>query len=351
MILEFNDKEEWFRVLKEFKKRDIYFDHRYYQMHRDYGDGEPKCLVVDHKGKKILYPFLMNSINQLGYKLDNQYYDIQGVYGYNGPLYDSFDKDLINAFKSELNEYCNSNNIIAEFTRFHPLLNNHLGTDNYYNVIVDRKTASVNLQNNYSDVKKSFSSSTRRNIKKAENNNLAVCVHKGSYPLKKEFIELYLHTMERVNSNKYLKFNEKYFSTLFTEVKPIQFTVKYENKVIASSIVLYGNEFLHYHLGASHTEYLEYRPNDFLFDKMIKYGIDNNFKKLHLGGGNTSSSNDGLLRFKKGFSNESLNEFCIGKKIYSDKVYKNVIRQFKKENPDKYVRLSNKLLCYREIEA
>ena len=61
------------------------------------------------------------------------------------------------------------------------------------------------------------------------------------------------------------------------------------------------NDFLHYHLGGSKTDYLKYAPNNKLHDGVIKYGFNNNFKLYHLGGG--LSCNDSLKQFKRSFSN------------------------------------------------
>jgi hypothetical protein len=45
---------------------------------------DAKCFVYQKGSNITLYPFLINSVNALGYNLDKEYFDIQGAYGYNG---------------------------------------------------------------------------------------------------------------------------------------------------------------------------------------------------------------------------------------------------------------------------
>ena len=125
-LLHISDKNEWNRVLHLFppSNRDVYFTPEYYSLYERNGDGKACCFVYEEEDEKVLYPFLLNSINQLGYELDDEYYDIQGAYGYNGIITSSKKTDFIARFHDCFDKYCQERHIIAEFSRFHPLLNN-----------------------------------------------------------------------------------------------------------------------------------------------------------------------------------------------------------------------------------
>ncbi len=154
--------------------------------------------------------------------------------------------------------------------------------------------------------------------------------------------------MKRVNSNSYLYFNEKYFNNLFNLNNIIQFVIEFNEKPIASSICFYSKNYFHYHLGASITEYLNYRPNDLLFEEMIKYAKLKNCKSIHFGGGNSLDEKDSLLKFKSNFSKDSL-DFYIGGKIHNKKVYNEVMRQWEEKNPKHEEMSKNIFIRYRNL--
>ena len=125
-ILSLDDSDVWKSHLEKLpvEKQDIYYSSEYYKVYQNYGDGQALCFVYKEANKLALYPFFKNSVNQLGYQLEQAYFDIQGVYGYNGILTNSNDEEFKSNFFETFNDFCQKENIIAEFTRFNPLLNN-----------------------------------------------------------------------------------------------------------------------------------------------------------------------------------------------------------------------------------
>ena len=118
-VLSLKDKKEWSALLSKLpiEQQDIYFTPEYYELYENNGDGKAQCFVFEENDEIALYPFLINSVNELGYDLDNEYFDIQGAYGYNGIVSTTIDKDFINLFSKSFNIFCSNNNIIAEFQR------------------------------------------------------------------------------------------------------------------------------------------------------------------------------------------------------------------------------------------
>ena len=49
---------------------------------------------------------------------DTLFYDIETAYGYGGPVVKKHDPDFENAFETAFLEYCQTDNIIAEFCVF-----------------------------------------------------------------------------------------------------------------------------------------------------------------------------------------------------------------------------------------
>ena len=95
-VLGLIDSADWNKLLDSLSpdRKDVYFTPDYYSLYQKYGDGEARCFVFEQDGEVVLYPFLINPITTLGYKLDKEYYDIQGAYGYNGIIDSSEDTDF-----------------------------------------------------------------------------------------------------------------------------------------------------------------------------------------------------------------------------------------------------------------
>ena len=105
-LFQLSDKKKWNSILGKFHKKfqDVYFTPEYFSLYQKNGDGIANCFFYNSRFGKVIYPFIKNSINQLGYKLKKQYFDIQGVYGYNGCIYSNLSDNLINDFHKKTYE-------------------------------------------------------------------------------------------------------------------------------------------------------------------------------------------------------------------------------------------------------
>ena len=170
-VLELKDINEWTDLLLGLSSYqwDVYFTPDYYSLYQNYGDGEAQCFVFEKDGNIALYPFLKNPISPLGYQLDKEYYDIQGAYGYNGLIASTDDAVFIADFWKEFDIYCNENDIIAEFMRFHPLLNNQRLASPKMKTFFSRHTVALDLSLSLDEIwTQQFSSKNRNMIRKAE---------------------------------------------------------------------------------------------------------------------------------------------------------------------------------------
>ena len=94
----------------------------------------------------VCYPFIKRAI-ELPF-LNNglsQDFDIITPYGYGGHLTQNSSEQIIQDFRLEFDEYCQKNNIISEFIRFHPLLKNHEYLEGLIDVVFDRETVYIDL--------------------------------------------------------------------------------------------------------------------------------------------------------------------------------------------------------------
>jgi len=351
-LLNVNNKNLWHEYLGRLPvdKQDVYFTPEYYSLYEKNGDGEANCFIFEKDGNIALYPFLKNSVNQLGYSLNNEFFDIQGAYGYNGVLTNSFDFNFIDQFYKSFDEYCNEKNIIAEFTRFHPLLGNHEFSKNHMQVIIDRETVALDLTLDYESIwLNEYSSKNRNMIRKAEKEGYIIeVIEAPSISQIDSFIDIYTYSMKMANASEYYYFNRDFFYNTFIYLKEhtLLFNVLNNNKeVVCTSIFFTYGDFFHYHL-SGRNEKASNVANNFLLDEAIKFAKNKGAKLFYLGGGRSSDPNDSLLKFKGNFS-ENRVPFYVGKKIHNKAIYDQIIEQWIQKDITNKSKFSNRLLKYR----
>lgn len=326
-------------------RRDVYFLPEYYSLYQNYGDGEALCFVFEQDGELAVYPFLKNSITILGYELDKEYYDIQGAYGYNGLITSSDDKSFIDAFWKTFDAWCQEKDIVAEFTRFHPLLNNQEIASPKMKTFYSRHTVALDLTDD--DIwMHQISSKNRNMIRKAEKEGVSI-VESDDY---ETFRKLYDGTMTDLHAEDFYFFPPKYYEEYkqtFID-KSMLCLAMLDGKVIAGSMFMFSDDYAHYHLSARDREYSRYAANNLVLWYGIQKAKERGCKWFHFGGGTTGEDDDSLLKFKKEFS-KILCDFWIGKRVHNQMVYDSIVAQWKDRYPESYQVNKVKLLGYREI--
>lgn len=346
-ILNLSDSCDWKEALAAFpsNKRDVYYSPEYYSLYQNYGDGEARCFVFEQDGEVVLYPFLINPITPLGYKLDKEYYDIQGAYGYNGIITSSEDADFIAAFWEAFDAYCQENDIVAEFTRFHPLLNNQRLASPKMKTFFSRHTVALDLTDD--DIwMHQISSKNRNMIRKAEKEEVTI-VESDDY---ETFRRLYDGTMTDLHAENFYFFPKSYYDEYKQTFKgeSMLCLAMLNGKAIAGSMFMFSDDYAHYHLSARDREYSRYAANNLILWYAIQKAKKHGCKWFHFGGGTTGNDDDSLLKFKKEFS-KTLCEFWIGKRVHNQAVYDQIVEQWKLNHPESYEQNKVKLLGYSEI--
>lgn len=329
--------------------KDIYFTPQYHRIFELLGDGKACCFVFTIDKDVYIRPFLLNSIRPLGLGVHKEYFDIQSVYGYSGPITTNLNEEFLAAAQTTFQEFCKSENIIAEFTRFHPLLNNH-ELDTTTDVIFDRETVAINLTAGYEGIWKSeYSVNARNMIRKAQ--KLAYRCDFVTSPSREQintFTKLYEMNMAKVAAAKYYLFNDLFFHNTFSflqEKVALINILDNKNVTVAATLLLRHKPYLHYHLSAR-IPTVDNSVNSFLIDSIVQYGIENGYENLHLGGGRSGAQDDSLLKFKRNFS-KTTRQFYIGKKIINASAYEAVVDLWGQKYPEKKSFNKSVLLKYR----
>ena len=353
LVLTLENEKEWNQLIAELPidQQDIYFTYGYYFLYEYNKEGEANCFIYKENENSILYPFLKNEINSLGYQLDDLYYDIQGAYGYNGIITSSIEPNFISNFKKAFGNYCQENHIVAEFIRLHPLIVNMPIFEHDYELLKDRETVVINLEDDYLAIwEKKYSSENRNMIRKAQ--KLGYRIKIITNPTAEEidsFIEIYIDNMQKMNVNKYYYFNKEYFENTFRKLSnnAYIFNVINENQeTVGSSIFFKYGQYFHYHLSGK-SNLSDNCATNFMIDKAVIYAKEIGAKLFHLGGGRSSLENDSLLKFKKNFSKNTV-PFYIAKRIHNQTIYDEIVSQWGQMYSESN-KTSNNLLRYRKV--
>lgn len=331
----------WNEYLEFFdtQKKDIYYLEEYVKLY-EAEDSKAVCAICKEENRVLLMPFIRKEICG--------YFDFETAYGYGGPIANTNDEMWINSALDEMEMLLRKERYICGFVRFNTLLGNAEICKNHFQVLLDRKTVSINTLESPNQIwAKQIISKNRNMIRKAEKNGL---VYKAEYNFESlpEFINLYNNTMKRLNAESFYFFDKKYYNSFVNSFKGNAFlgTIRKEDKLICAALFMYSENYGHYHLEGSDYNYSNLAANNLLLWKTAlefnKLGV----KEFHLGGGYNGDPDNSLLKFKKSFSH-NLKDFYIGKWIFNNEKYLEIKKKWEKENPYKIDKYGKLLLCYR----
>lgn len=317
-------REAWNNTVSNFRQFDVYYTYEYCHWTAKLENGQAKLIFFENEWGSVIYPIIIRPITS---HLGGQFYDITSPYGYGGPLV-SKNELVLKEFASVFQTYCLENHIVSEVIRLHPLLKNADYLGDYCKLKYVRKTTAIDLMPDLQDIRSTYSSMNKRNIKKAFKHNLQCRVVEKNIENIEIFLDLYKTTMDRKNADDYYYFNYAIFKDQLIDTafsKSYLLFVFYGEKVISAVLLLTSKDLAHYHLGASDKEYLDLRPNNLIFDFMVQYAKEKGCKLLHLGGG--YQENDSLFEFKSSFTNGNHFNFMLGMNIYNMDIYEELVKQ------------------------
>lgn len=292
---------------------DIYHTQSWIEANQYLQDGEGYYILMENEQHKMFLPLLKRRIQ------NTQYFDVITPYGYGAVALSKQADDvfLSQAFK-ELKLFLRQKQCVSVFLRLHPLLNANFSQVEGF--LSNGITLSVNLSRDYKELSDHYLSGHRYDLKKAEKLGIVV-IDDVDFIYYDEFIDIYLETMKYLSASDFYFFDKNYFYLLKEQLKNSLklLVVKYNDKVIGASLFMLYGGIIQYHLSGTTLEGRKYQPSKIILDSMIKWGINNNYQQLHLGGG-VGSQKDSLYKFKKGFSADEY-EFATIRMIVNQDVY------------------------------
>ena len=328
-IINIDESDKWDSMVKSFSNFDVYYLSGYTKAFKLHGDGEPILIYYRDEEIRAINVVMIRDIaenKRFKDKIESKsLFDITTPYGYGGFVIEGIPNDNnLKKINKEYSDYCRLKNIISEFVRFHPVLNNSKINCEIYEVIDLGKTITMDLISK-EQIWNDLSSKNRNVIRKAIKSGVEI--YWGRSPeLIDEFIPLYNATMNKDDATDYYYFNKEFYKSVLEDLRynSLIFYALYDQKIISMSMILFGNDNMHYHLSASDKEYQSLAATNLLLYEAACWGCENGYKSFHLGGG-LGSKEDSLFKFKKAFNKNSDTYFSIGKKIFNQEKYDELI--------------------------
>nr|WP_206762659.1 GNAT family N-acetyltransferase [Mobilitalea sibirica] len=329
-VIKLEHTQEWDSLVKRFREYDVYYLSGYVKAFCHNGDGDAKLIYYEKDNIRAINVVMVRDIYQDKHftsKISKDtYYDITTPYGYGGFLIqgNTTDEDL-KQLEQEYCDYCREQGIVCEFARFHPIHRNGEKLKSMYEIKKLGNTVTINLLSEQ-QIWADLSSKNRNMIRKAK--KAGVEIFWGRSPqLIEEFIPLYNRTMDKNHASEYYYFDQDFYHSMLYDLKYHAdiFYASYENKIIAMSILLFANQQMNYHLSASDTNYRHLAPTNLLLYEAACWGHTNGYKTFHLGGG-VGCKEDSLYQFKKSFHKDGETDYLVGKKIFDEKRYQELIK-------------------------
>lgn len=319
--------QEWDDIVRSFQKWDVYYLSGYVKSFHIHGDGDPYLLLYEEDGLRAIYVYMRRETVLPGV------YDSITPYGYGGVLFEG--ESSVENRKAFWDAYIikmQKEGIVDNFVRYHPVLMNAIPMKSISKVIDLGKTIAFDLSSP-NLIWDNIISKNRNMIRKAEKNGIEIH-HSRDLSLFEDFRRIYNATMDKDHAEEYYYFGKEFYESIHHDLYDNyeMFYATLEGQIIAMAIILYANKQMHYHLSGSMMEYRTLAPSNLLLYKAALWGCENGFKTFHLGGG-VGSGEDNLYKFKAAFNRNSNYQFSIGKQVFNQELYDELVRIRKESDP------------------
>lgn len=335
-LIKWDAKNEWNSIIQLFDNADTYYRCQYAVSFMNNEDGTPYLLHYKHGDVELCYPIIEKDISEFSAFKGNlpvsTYFDWNTPYGYGGPIanVNSLSVDEQEQFRKELFELAAKRNVVTQFIRFHPLLQNQSVCSDVIENVYIKDTIYIDL-NTQDDLMVQMDSKNRNLIRKAIKNEVVI-EHDAGERIE-EFIRIYEETMDRDRARDFYYFPQSYYEYMKSEMsdETEYFYAYKDGEMIAASIFFYANGNMHYHLSGNLTASRTYAPTNLILYSAANWGRELGLKSLHLGGG--VGIEDSLFHFKKQFNKNGRIGFWIGRNIFMPDVYEDLLNHRHSLNP------------------
>ena len=338
-LLTVNDSDAWESYLDLFPDTDIYYHYDFLKNFVKNSNseinnsfcGQGYLLVYSDINGLVINPTIKRKIADLEYfkGIDEYkpYFDLISPYGYSGPIFLP-SKDNLSKLRREyfVNTFTffKEQNIVSEFIRFNPIIDNHKFFKGKYKAEVNSRIVAVNLRQELEVILSKMNKKTRNQIRRSKSKGVSVSIKNDKTSIEM-FSKIYSETMKYNSASRKYDFDSSFFMDNFKNLKDKinLFVAELDGKIISGSLFINHNNSIHYYFSGTISDYRTFYPNNLIIWEAVKWGKSVGFSNLNLGGGRTSSNTDALFKFKKGFSDVVKDFYTIGL-IYNNRMYNNL---------------------------
>lgn len=303
------DRTFWEKKIDDLNIKDIFYTPEYAEIFEKSFGYEAQLFFHGNDQNFVVYPYL-----KIKHRIPFFYNITSMPHGYCGPIIQTEDKkleiDLFGDFLEKFHIFCISNNIISESISLHPFIENHIPLMKSNNTKKSSEIVYIDLKSDMETLWKNLTKSNRECIVKSRRNNVNI------FPSRKKehiesFYKLYINTMERVHAQKSYFYSIEFFKNIFELLKNdvTLFIAEYNDQVIAATLFIHKDNFIHPYLGGSDRDFSSKSPNNLLYYEVALWGKRQGYEIFNFGGG----SNDSLFRFKSSFSKTTADYYTYDK--------------------------------------
>lgn len=306
--------EEWDSLLDRLGLPDVYFRSAYLGSAALLGQGRPVHLHLAAATGDVVFPCLVR-------EAPAGHADVGTPMGYGGPLAAGDDAPLDDFFQA-YERWCDRNDVVATFLRFHPALANQRLAKGRWHVEQIGHSIGWRVGGRSADeLVAGMDSHHRRVVRKARAAGIEVTVDERPADLS-EFVALYEETMRRRDASSFYFFSDEYWLHLVGPLggELVRAEARVGDETVASMLCLASGPLLHYHLGASAERGQELGANHLLFLETAAWAAAHEFERFHLGGG-VGGFEDSLYEFKRRFDAGGALPAYLGKAVHDEVVY------------------------------
>lgn len=328
------DDPSWDEQLKGVA-HDVYHLAGYHGLERRRGNGEPHLAVVDDGRARLLWPYLLRSIDIDG--TPTGFTDITSAYGYVGPLTaGAVDGDFFAGAWSHLSQRWRQQGVVSVFTRFHPVLDNGGqatgwrspdgwgdGADGVSEV---GETVSIDCTLPNEQVTSAYAKPLRQHLANAARIGY-VTDEDLTWDGLDEFVQVYTESMDRNAAGDFYRFTADDFTFLRKELPENLHLLltRGGDEVAAGGLLTESSGIVQVHLMGTATAFLPTSPGKALLDGAQRWARSRGYPLLHLGGGR-GGRHDSLFRFKREFSRRR-HTFSVGRWVLNAAAYVDLSRR------------------------
>jgi hypothetical protein len=324
--------DAWREALVRFAPNDdVYFQPEYALAYEANGDGFAQATLVTEGNAALFVPVLRCPAP------DGDVCDIQGAYGYGGPLAVGATPEFLSRAWSAIRENWRALGAVAAFVPCHPLIANDQWFDSEWQVAFDRPTVSVDLSSGAAEAFVApWACTHRRNVARAERAGCTVRFCAFEKELLEEFRLLYEQTMVRLGAGRKYFFSPEYFAVFARHWRGTASLVEVRDAagaLASGAVIFWGKRWAHYHLGARQAGPENQNTFHLLFQRVVEESERRGLLALHLGGGRTPQPDDSLLHFKRRVG-RCAHRFCTGRLVIDGPRYHQLVSEWQLRHPE-----------------